>query len=183
MEFKTTLARIEEMRQNLRVEFEGDAESSIAEIDRAIELQMLKDPLYVFASELFYRAGIALRRQRIDVARKQQSNGIAENMNVLDARLYRGRLFDFLVGDLRPGEKLLEVGWWALKTNQRELTRAGLKAACRMSVETNDAAFERNFVSDANVRAAEAAERERANPPAAQYGRNTDFPNGIRPRA
>jgi hypothetical protein len=47
--------------------------------------------------------------------------------------------------------------------------------------ETNDTYFEKNFDSDATRRAAEAAEALRLNPPAPTYGRNLDFPNGVRP--
>jgi hypothetical protein len=64
----------------------------------------------------------------------------------------------------------------------RARTRAELKAACRMVAESNDAMFERNFTRDDDIRAAEAIERERADPSAPRYGRNSDFPNGVRAR-
>jgi hypothetical protein len=51
-----------------------------------------------------------------------------------------------------------------------------------MVAESNDAMFERNFTRDDDIRAAEAIERERADPSAPRYGRNSDFPNGVRAR-
>jgi hypothetical protein len=181
MEFESIPARIERMRQALRHDFGPDAENAIAQIDRDIEAQMQKDPLLAYASGLFYRAGIALRHQRIDVARRLQSNGIAEHAQTLDARLWHGRVLDLFIADLKPGEKLVEVHWWKLVTTLRTRTYHELKAACRMVVETNTAQFERSFESDETRRQAEAAEAERANPRAPQYGRNLDFPNGVRP--
>jgi len=184
MEFKTTFERIDKMREALRHDFGPDAEGIIGEIDREIELQMQKDPLLVYAADLFYKAGIKLRQQRIEVARRLQSNGIAEHAQLLDARLWHGRVLDLFIAELKPGEKLTEVHWWKLVTTLRTRTYHELKAACRMVVETDTAQFERSFESDETRRAAEAAEAERANPRAPQYGRNLDFgPSGVRPRA
>jgi hypothetical protein len=177
----TLFERIEKMRENLRHDFGPDAESTIAAIDREIELQLEKDPLLAHARDLFYRAGIRLRQQRIDVARRLQSNGIAEHASLLDARLWHGRILDLFIAELKPGEKLLEIHWWKLVTNLRTRTYHELKSACRMVVETNDTQFERSFESDETRRQAEAAEAERAKPTAPQYGRNLDFPGGIRP--
>ena len=142
---------------------------------------MQKDPLLAYAGHL-YRAGIKLRQQRIDTARRLQSNGITEHAQTLDARMWHGRVLDLFIAELKPGEKLLEVYWWKLVTTLRTRTYHELKAACRMVVETNDTQFERSFESDETRRAAEAAEAERANPTAPQCGRNLDFgPSGIRP--
>ena len=110
-----------------------------------------------------------------------QSNGVQENLALLDARMWHGRVLDLFIAELKPGEKLLEVYWWKLVTTLRTRTYHELKAACRMVVETNDTQFERSFESDETRRAAEAAEAERANPTAPQCGRNTDFPRGVRP--
>ena len=90
-------------------------------------------------------------------------------------------MVELFIAELKPGEKLLEVHWWKLVTTLRARSYAELKASCRMSVETSDVYFERNFDSDATRRAAEEAENLRLNPPAPQYGRNLDFPNGVRP--
>ena len=110
-----------------------------------------------------------------------QSNGIAEHAQLLDARLWHGRVLDLFIAELKPGEKLTEVHWWKFVTTLRTRTYHELKAACRMVVETNDTQFERSFESDETRHAAEAAEAERANPRAPRYGRNLDLPNGIRP--
>ena len=59
----------------------------------------------MYAGGLFYRAGIALRRARIDTARRLQSNGIAEHAQTLDARMWHGRVLDLFIAELKPGEK------------------------------------------------------------------------------
>jgi hypothetical protein len=156
MEFESIPARIEKMRETLRHNFGPDAESDIREIDRAIESEIAKDPLLAFASNLFYRAGIRLRQQRIEVARKLQSNGINENLYSLDILLWDSRLVDQLTVDFRPGEKLIEVKPFALITNQRTRSRDELKRACRQVSEMNDQMYEKNFTGDAAVREAEA---------------------------
>jgi hypothetical protein len=164
MEFETIFARIGKMRDALRAEFDVDAEGSIAEIDRAIESEIAKDPLLAYASNLFYKAGIALRHQRIDVARRLQSNGVTENMSALEYWLWDARLIDTFVANLRQGEKLVEVKGFTLTTNQRVHARAGLKTACRMTVEMNDANFARNFTSDEKVHEVEARHAQLENP-------------------
>jgi hypothetical protein len=174
-------SRIDKMRDAFRAEFDVDAEGSIAEIDRALEAQMEKDPLLMYAGDLFYRASIEMRQKRIALARKLQSDGIAENMSALEYWLWDGRLIDQCRSELRkrPGEKLVQVSGFVLVTNHRSFTRAELKRACRMTVEIDDASFERNFNSDAAVHEVEAraAERERPNP----YGRQLNYPGGVRP--
>jgi hypothetical protein len=80
----------------------------------------------------------------------------------------------------KPGEKLLEVGWWKLVTTLRTVTYHELRARCRFVTETNDVFFERNFESDQTRRNAEAAENLQMNPPPLRYGRNLDFPDGGR---
>jgi hypothetical protein len=163
MEFESIPARIEKMREALRHDFGPDAESDIREIDRAIESEIAKDPLLAYASNLFYKANIRLRQQRIEVARKLQSNGINENLYSLDILLWDSRLVDQLTVDFRPGEKLIEVKPFALVTNMRTRTRDELKRACRQLSEMNDTMFARNFTSDAEVHAAEARQRQREN--------------------
>ena len=100
MEFESIPARIEKMREALRHDFGPDAESDIREIDRAIESEIAKDPLLAYASNLFYKANIRLRQQRIEVARKLQSNGINENLYSLDILLWDSRLVDQTHGRL-----------------------------------------------------------------------------------
>lgn len=181
MAFESIPARIEKMREALRHDFGPDCASHIAAIDRELELAIQRDPLLAYASDLFYKAGIALRHERMDVAAKLQSNGIKEHANELATRMWHGRILDLFVAELQPREKLLEVHWWRLVTTLRTRSYHELKAGCRTVTETNDAYFERNFESDATRHAAEAAEHERLYPTAPQYGRNLDFPNGIRP--
>ena len=82
---------------------------------------MARDPFLMYAADLSLRqAGIALRHQRIDVARRLQSNGIAEHASLLDARLWHGRVLDLFIAelrtDVRPPERLVEVRWWELVT-------------------------------------------------------------------
>lgn len=183
---ESIFSRIDRMRAALRDEYGLDAENTIAQIDRDIELQLQKDPLLNYAADLFSRASIALRRQRIDVARKLASNGVQENLALLDARMYAGRTLDAFIAGLQPGEKLLPggegVGWWKLTTNQRTVSRAELKRQARTSAEIDDHLFEAHFEpSDAAVAHAESAEAERNNPTAPQYGRQLSYPGGIRP--
>jgi hypothetical protein len=183
---ESIFSRIDEMRAALRDEYGPDAEGLITQIDRDIELQLQKDPLLMYASDLFYRAGIALRRARIDTARRLQSNGVQENLALLDARMYGGRTLDAFIAGLQPGEKLLPGGegvkWWSLTTNLRTVSRAELKRAARTAAEIDDHLFEQHFEpSDVAVRQGEAAEAERNNPTAPQYGRQLSYPNGIRP--
>lgn len=169
------------MINSLSDEFDVDAASHVAALKKAALEDLQRDPRYQATATRVGQARIALRRVRIDVARKLQSNGVQENLALLDARLWHGRVLDLFIAELKPGEKLVEVHWWKLVTTLRTRTYHELKMACRMVVETNDAQFERNFESDETRRAAEAAEAERANPRAPMYGRNTDFPGGIRP--
>ena len=61
----TVFERIEKMREALRHDFGPDAESTIAEIDRDLEAQMARDPFLMYAADLFYKAGIGLRRARM----------------------------------------------------------------------------------------------------------------------
>ena len=165
----------------LTFDFGPDAQSHVAALRKQALDELRQEPRFQSIAGGVYRAGIALRRERMDVAAKLQSNGIKEHANELDARMWHGRILDLFTAELQPREKLLEVHWWRLVTTLRTRTYHELKAGCRMSVETNDAMFERNFDSDATRRAAEAAEHERLNPPPPQYGRNLDFPNGGRP--
>jgi hypothetical protein len=181
MIFESFESWFEKRCASLRADFGDAAEPVIAQIERDTEAQRQRDPLRVFANDRFYRAAIELKLSQTDIARRLQSNGIVEHAQTLDARIWHGRVLDLFIAELKPGEKLIEVHWWKLVTTLRTRTYHELKAACRMVVETNDAQFERSFESDETRRAAEAAEAERANPRAPQYGRNLDFPNGIRP--
>jgi hypothetical protein len=154
---------------------------------RAQALELVRqDPLYVAIANEVYKDEIALRQTEIDGARKAASNGVAENMRALSARLWIAegyqRVFDHFVSQMRRDEKLTAVGWWTLTTNQREFTRAELKRGCRTNAESNDARFESQFISDDAIRQEERIEKERENPSGPMYGRNLDYPNGARPR-
>ena len=164
MGFETTFERIEKMRAALRADFGADCESAIAGIDRDLEAQIQKDPLLMYAGDLFYKANIALRQQRIDVARRLQSNGVNENRHALELFLWDSRLVDHFTADLRQGEKLVEVKGFALVTNMRTHSRDELKRACRQVSEMNDLQFARNFTPDAEVQAAEVRAAQRENP-------------------
>jgi hypothetical protein len=165
------------MREALRAECGPDADSAIAEIDRDIELQIQKDPLLNYAADLFSRATIALRRQRIDVARRLQSDGIAENRHALELFLWDSRLVDFFVADLKPGERLVEVKGFNLVTNHRVRSSDELKRACRQVSEMNDLQFQKTFTPDAEVQAAElrAAYREQPAAPGRTGVSNSDW--------
>ncbi len=166
---------------SLTVEFGPDAASRVAERRKQALAELTQAPRFQSIAREVYKDRIALRQQRVDVARKAASNGVTENLGLLDERHWSGRVLDFFIAELKPNEKLIAVDWWKLTTNLRVRTYHELKAGCREMSESIDAYFERNFESDATRRAAEAAEAERANPPAPRYGRNLDFPNGIRP--
>lgn len=173
----TLFERIEKMRASLRNEYGPDATTIIAEIDRDLEAQLQKDPLLMYAGDLFYKANIALRKQRIDLARKLQDNGIEQNRHALDLFLWDSRLIDFFVADLRQGEKLVEVKGFALVTTMRTRSRSELKKACRTTSEMNDQMFEKNFTSDEAVHEAEmrASYREQPAAPGRTGVSNSDW--------
>lgn len=163
----TVFDLIEKMRESLRAEFDVDAENDIRDIDRAIESEIAKNPLLAFASNLFYRAGIRLRQQRITLARKQQSDGFTELLPLLEQKFWDGRVLENLRAMRRPDERLLEVDYWVVVTSQRRITRSEAKAFGRMMSEANDAFYARQFVNDDRIREAEAAERSRVEQPLA----------------
>jgi hypothetical protein len=182
MEFETIFARIDKMRAALRAEFDVDAERSIAEIDRALEAEIAKDPLLAYASNLFYRAAIALRNQRIDVARKLQSNGVAENVEEMHGLAFNSHQIDALTRLMAPGERYLpgQSTPRGLRTSLRIYPRSELTAACRTSAQMNDAKFARGFPNEAEVAAAEERLAEANKPPIAPGSRgtvsNSDWP-------
>jgi hypothetical protein len=187
-DFKTQLDlahAIADIIDGLTFEFGPDAASHVAALQKlAIEL-MRQDPRYVAIADGVGRARIALRQQRVDVARKLQSNGVKENERTLNARMWTAggyqRGLDNWISEFQQNEKLIEVGWWELVTTRRTAVRAEIKALCRTVTETNNARFESTFISDAEIHAAENAEREREHPTVNQYGWNSDFgPRGIR---
>ena len=181
MDIESPFERIARTRAAFKAKHGPAGDDLVAEIDRQLEARIVADPLFQFAALEFEKAERAMRIRAIEAAQKAADNGVTAALGALDARMWHGRILDLFISELKPGEKLLEVHWWKLVTTLRTRTYHELKAGCRMSVETNDAYFERNFDSDATRHAAEAAERERTNPPAPQYGRNLDFPNGVRP--
>ena len=99
---------------------------------------------------------------------------------VLDRHHWTGRILENVRGMMAVGERLERVDWFVLTTSRRQITRDEAKRAGRTVTETNDGFYARQFESDAQIREAEAAERQREEP-RPQYGRNTDFPGGIRP--
>jgi hypothetical protein len=58
-----------------------------------------------------------------------QSNGVKEHSREPDLRMWGGRLLDTFIAGLQPGEKLVEVKWFAFVTDQRTRSRAELKAS------------------------------------------------------
>jgi hypothetical protein len=163
---------------SLSDEFDVDAASHVAALKRDALDDARRDPRYQANATRVGQARIALRRRRIDAARRLQSNGVEETRHALDQFLWDSRLVDFFVADLRQGEKLVEVSGFALVTNMRVRTRDELKRACRMSVEMNDANFARNFTSDEKVREVEARLAEVSKPvaPGSTGVSNSDWP-------
>ncbi|MGA7762004.1 MAG: hypothetical protein WCA59_09670 [Candidatus Binataceae bacterium] len=140
----------------LTFDFGPDAASHVAALRKQALDELRQDPRFHSIAGGVYKATIALRQQRVDVARKAASNGITENLRALDLFLWDSRLVDHFTAELRQGEKLIEVKGFALVTNQRTRTRDELKRACRQVSEMNDIMFERNFTSDAAVHEVEA---------------------------
>lgn len=136
------------------------------------------DSLLQFAVEAFRSASIKMRWKAIEAARKANDNGVKRLEPALVARFWDGRLIDTYIAGMLLGEKLLSVGWWELVSNLRIQTRAEIKAKSRGTAEIDDARFESQFISDATVRAAEAAEAPRE---PLSGGRQMSYPGGVRP--
>jgi hypothetical protein len=149
---------------SLMFEFGPDAAPRVAALRKQALADLTQDPRFQSIAREVYKDRLALRQQRIDVARKLQSNGVNENIRALDLLLWDSRLVDKFTADLRPSEKLIEVKGFALVTNMRTRTRDELKRACRQVSEVNDLMFERNFTPDAEVHAAEARQNRREQP-------------------
>ena len=98
----------------LTFDFGPDAASHDAALRKQALDELRQDPRFRSIAAGVYKATLALRQQRIDVARKLQSNGVQEHLRLLDARMWHGRVLDLFIAELKPGEKLLEVGWWKL---------------------------------------------------------------------
>jgi hypothetical protein len=93
---------------------------------------------------------------------------------------------DGVVSLLRPeGEKVLEVGFWEVRTSERTLKRGDLDAL-RPSTFTSDSGWRKSFTSSSEISAAEAnesAETEAAKYPPYWDSYNRDqFPGGVRPK-
>jgi hypothetical protein len=162
---------------SLTFEFGPDAASHVAALRKQALEQLRQEPRFQAIAREVGQARIAVRQQRIALARKLQSDGIAENRDALDLFLWDSRLIDFFVAHLRPGEKLVAVTGFTLTTNMQVHTRAQIKTACRMNVEMNDAAFQKNFTSDEAVHEAEAraAYREQVAAPGRTGVSNSDW--------
>ena len=81
---------------SLSDEFDVDAASHVAALKKAALEDLQRDPRYQATATRVGQARIALRRARIDVARKLQSNGVQENLALLDARMWHGRVLDLI---------------------------------------------------------------------------------------
>lgn len=67
---------------SLTFEFGPDAAPRVAERRKQALAELKQDPRFQSIAREVYKDQLALRQQRIDVARQIQSNGIAENMRV-----------------------------------------------------------------------------------------------------
>ena len=141
-------------------------------------------PIYGYFEREVRKDHIALRNQRTEVARKSavQRHG-AEGAQLLDARLWHGRVFDLFIAELKPGEKLTEVHWWKLVTTlpDSHLPRVEGGTSAGWLLRPTTPSLSALFKTTRPRHHAEAAEAERTNPRAPRYGRNLDLPNGIRP--
>jgi hypothetical protein len=103
----------------------------------------------------------------------------------LAARGWRGRIVEHWRMMLRPDERIRSVDYFEITTDQRRVSRSEIKAFGRTTVETNDGFFERQFATDAQVRALEGEadaveqQREAATRPWSLNG-NRDLARGIR---
>jgi hypothetical protein len=165
---------------SLTVEFGPDAASRVAARRKQALAELTQDPRFQSIARETYKDRIALRQQRVDVARKLQSNGVTENLKGLGLLLWDSRLLDFFTANLRRDEKLVSYTGFKLVTNMREFTRDGLKRDCRQVSEMNDLMYAKNYTTDADVHAAEARANQRENP-IVPGGRgmvsNTDWPH------
>ena len=91
---------------------------------------------------------IALTHQRIDTARRLQSDGFSELPPLLEKRFWDGRVLENLRAMLRPGERVLEVHYFVVVTDRRRITRDEAKRFGRTVAETNDAFYARQFIND-----------------------------------
>ncbi len=90
---------------------------------------------------------------------------------------------DALLQMIRPGEQIKSVEWWKLITSEREIGRGEVRAFGKPVTWTNrHGSWERQFVSDHEVREAEADAAARARAQFAPWAanRNLDLPGGIR---
>ena len=163
--------------QTLTDEFDVDAASHVAALKKQALDALRRDPRFQAIAQEVGKARIALRRARIDTARRLQSNGVEEHRKALDLLLWDSRLVDHFTAELRQGEKLVEVKGFALVTTMRVRSRDELKKACRQTSEMNDLQFAKNFTSDEAVREAEtrATYREQPDAPGSRGVSNSDW--------
>jgi hypothetical protein len=150
---------------SLSDEFDIDAASHVAELRKQALDDARRDPRYQANAVRVRQARVALRRARIDLARKQQSNGIPELLPLLEKRFWDGRVLENLRAMVKPQERILVVGYFVIETSQRRITRAEAKRYGRTVAESNDGLYARQFVNDDVIRQAEAAERSREEQP------------------
>ena len=74
--------------QTLMDEFDVDAASHVAALKKRALEALWQDPRFLAIAHEVGKARIALRRARIDTARRLQSNGVTENMSALEYWLW-----------------------------------------------------------------------------------------------
>jgi hypothetical protein len=61
---------------------------------------------------------------------------------------------------LKPGERVLAVDWYSVRTDQRTITREETRAAVRPVTHRNDTTWENQFPSRATLEAGEVGEQK-----------------------
>ena len=130
--------------------------------------------LATFDEQLLKAAMVELERMQ-----KANGNGVADFEQALVVHAWNGLEIDTIPRLLEPGEQLARVDFrWIETSKGRRISRPEIQEAAKPSTQSNGR-WARNFVSDADLRELEAAEGADRAP---TYGRNLDFPGGIRPR-
>jgi hypothetical protein len=177
MDLESREQRINAILRNLLDQ--GVTQDWVDKIVEGVNSMLERDPVVGYVRDQAMLALTAMRKRKAAAA-KAPTNGIDELMSWLEMRFWDGRVLENLRAMLKPGERVQEVDYFVVVTNQRRITRDEAKQFGRTVAETNDAYYARQFTNDDKIREAEAAERSREEP-RPQYGRNFDFPGGIRP--
>jgi len=176
MDIESPESRIKAILANLREQ--GVGEDWIQKIVEDYNAMLDRTPGVSHVRDQAMLALTAMRKRKADA--KAPTNGINELLSVLDRHHWTGRILENVRGMMAVGERLESVDWFVLVTNRRRITRDEAKATGRTVTETSDSFYARQFESDAYIRGIQ-ADTERASQPAPKYGRNSDFPNGVRP--